>query len=166
MAPSLHIDAYVLKLKWFGAGAPDNAPSVTTPGPTPASAMSDTTSSTSSANTSTTVVSGSFLQVIAHYHVKPGLGDQVGALLVELTEATRREVKNLAYAFYRSPQDPDRYVILEQYTDASGLDDHRASEHFQRLGFGTIIPMLVSREVTSYVVRTGVDGKPVDAVKA
>ncbi|OWQ44004.1 hypothetical protein CDL60_27540 [Roseateles noduli] len=132
--------------------------------------MSDTTSPTASATPSATpsvTASGdSFLQVIAHYHVKPGLGDQVGALLVELTAATRREPKNLAYAFYRSPQDPDRYVILEQYTDASGLDDHRASEHFQRLGFGTIIPMLVSREVTSYVVRTGTDGRPVDAVKA
>lgn len=126
--------------------------------------MSDTTSPT--ATTATTSVGGSFLQVIAHYHVKPGLGDQVGALLVELTEATRRESKNLAYAFYRSPQDPDRYVILEQYADASGLDEHRASEHFQRLGFGTIIPMLVSREVTSYVVRTGADGQPADAVKA
>jgi quinol monooxygenase YgiN len=128
--------------------------------------MSDTTSPTATATaTATTSVGASFLQVIAHYHVKPGLGDQVGALLVELTEATRREAKNLAYAFYRSPQDPDRYVILEQYTDASGLDEHRASEHFQRLGFGTIIPMLVSREVTSYVVRTGADGKPADAVK-
>lgn len=155
-----------MKLKWFGVGAPDNAPSVTTPGPTPTSAMSDTTSPTVSATPSATASGDSFLQVIAHYHVKPGLGDQVGALLVELTAATRREPKNLGYAFYRSPQDPDRYVILEQYTDASGLDDHRASEHFQRLGFGTIIPMLVSREVASYVVRTGVDGKPVDAVKA
>ncbi|ANH70430.1 putative quinol monooxygenase [Mitsuaria sp. 7] len=122
--------------------------------------MSDTSS-----QTAPTSAGGSFLQVIAQYHVKPGLGDQVGALLVELTEATRREAKNLAYAFYRSPQDADRYVILEQYTDASGLDEHRASEHFQRLGFGTIIPMLVSREVTSYVVRTSADGKPVDAVK-
>lgn len=102
----------------------------------------------------------SYLQVIAHYHVKPGLGDQVGALLAELTAATRGEPKNLAYDFYRSPRDPDRYVILEQYTDASGLDEHRASAHFQRLGFGTIIPMLVSREVTSYVVRVGQDGQP------
>ncbi len=124
--------------------------------------MSDTTAPSSPLS----AASGSFLQVIAHYHVKPGLGDQVGALLAELTAATRLEPKNLAYAFYRSPQDPDRYVILEQYTDASGLDEHRASGHFQRLGFGTIIPMLVSREVTSYVVRTGADGKPVDAVKA
>lgn len=129
--------------------------------------MSDTPSPiTSTAPTAPTSAGGSFLQVIAHYHVKSGLGDQVGALLVELTEATRREAKNLAYAFYRSPQDPDRYVILEQYTDATGLDEHRASEHFQRLGFGTIIPMLVSREVTSYVVRIGADGQPVDAVKA
>lgn len=132
--------------------------------PLPVYAMSAKSDSTSP--TAPTLAGGSFLQVIAHYHVKPGLGDQVGALLIELTEATRREPKNLAYAFYRSPQDPDRYVILEQYTDASGLDEHRASEHFQRLGFGTIIPMLVSREVTSYVVRIAADGKPVDAVKA
>lgn len=125
-------------------------------------------SSTPAASTAPTAPTtpGSFLQVIAHYHVKPGLGDQVGALLVELTAQTRREPKNLAYAFYRSPEDPDRYVILEQYTDASGLDEHRASEHFQRLGFGTIIPMLVSREVSSYVVRTGEQGQPIDAVKA
>lgn len=108
----------------------------------------------------------SFLQVIAHYHVQPGLGDQVGALLGELTAATLQEPKNLAYAYYRSPQDPDRYVILEQYTDASGLDEHRASAHFQRLGFGTIIPMLVSREVTSYVVQVGAQGQPVSATKA
>ena len=125
-----------------------------------------TSPSASSAAPAASPAPGSFLQVIAHYHVKPGLGDQVGALLLELTAQTRLEPKNLAYAFYRSPQDPDRYVILEQYTDASGLDEHRASEHFQRLGFGTIIPMLVSREVTSYMVRTGEQGQPIDAVKA
>lgn len=107
----------------------------------------------------------SFLQVIAQYHCKPGLADQVGALLGELTAATRQEKKNLAYDFYRSVQDPDRFVILEQYTDASGLDEHRASEHFQRLGFGTIIPMLVSRDVSSFQVSPGVDGQPATATR-
>ena len=71
--------------------------------------MSDSNASASALPTG----SGSYLQVIAHYHVKPGLGDQVGALLVELTAATRLEPKILAFAFYRSPQDPHRYVILE-----------------------------------------------------
>lgn len=105
-----------------------------------------------------------YLQVIAHYQAKPGLGDQVCALLGELTTATRAEPANLSYEFFRSPQDPDRFVILEQYTDAAGLDAHRASEHFQRLGFGTIIPMLVSRAVTSAMVHPGEPGQPARAV--
>lgn len=106
-----------------------------------------------------------YLHVVAHYHAKPGMGDEVSTLLAELTEATRREPKNLAYAYYRSPQDPDRFVILEEYTDASGLEEHRASAHFQRLGFGTIIPMLVSRQVTSFLVTSGEAGQPQPAVQ-
>lgn len=97
-------------------------------------------------------MANAYLQVIAHYYAKPGNGDRVAALLVELTEATRNEPKNLYYDFFRSPVDPDHIVILEQYTDADGLAVHRETEHFQRLGFGTIIPLLDRREVTSHMV--------------
>ncbi|WAC72277.1 putative quinol monooxygenase [Roseateles sp. SL47] len=105
-----------------------------------------------------------YLQVIAYYHAKPGHGDQVSELLGQLTAATRQEPANLSYDYYRSPQDPDRFVILEQYTDAAGLDAHRASEHFQRLGFGTIIPLLVSRTVSSALVSPTQPGQPAWAV--
>lgn len=107
-----------------------------------------------------------YLQVIAHYHVKPGFGDQVSGLLSQLTEATRQEPANLSYDYFRSPQDPDRFVILEQYTDAAGLDAHRASEHFQRLGFGIIIPLLVSRTVSSAMVYPAEAGQPARAVSS
>jgi quinol monooxygenase YgiN len=43
-------------------------------------------------------------------------------------------------------------VILEKYSDADGLAYHRETEHFQRLGFGTIIPLLDRREVESHMV--------------
>jgi len=43
-------------------------------------------------------------------------------------------------------------VILEKYRDANGLTAHRETEHFQRLGFGTIIPLLERREVSSHMV--------------
>ncbi|WP_435532037.1 putative quinol monooxygenase [Roseateles amylovorans] len=134
------------------------------PIPHPASASSDSAdaaspdSSTRASGAAVVPTASRYLQVIAHYHVKPGLGDRVSELLGELTAATRQEPKNLGYDFYRSPQDPDRFVILERYTDASGLDDHRAAPHFQRLGFGTIIPMLVSRQVQSFEVSVNGDG--------
>ncbi|WP_144107737.1 putative quinol monooxygenase [Paraburkholderia sp. BCC1886] len=93
-----------------------------------------------------------YLQVIAHYFAKPGNGDAIVESLTELAAATRTEPKNLYYEFFRSPLDPDHIVILEQYVDASGLADHRETEHFQRLGFGTIIPLLDRREVSSHMV--------------
>ncbi|WP_345815853.1 putative quinol monooxygenase [Paraburkholderia sp. PREW-6R] len=93
-----------------------------------------------------------YLQVIAHYFAKPGNGDAVLKPLTELADATRNEPKNLYYDFFRSPLDPDHFVILEQYSDADGLAEHRETEHFQRLGFGTIIPLLDRREVSSHMV--------------
>lgn len=132
---------------------PDHSPSSAASAPSPAGASA-----------AVQAPATPYLQVIAHYHAKPGLGDQVSELLGQLTEATRQEAANLSYEFFRSPQDPDRFVILEQYADAAGLDAHRASEHFQRLGFGTIIPMLVSRTVTSAMVYPAEPGSPARAV--
>lgn len=93
-----------------------------------------------------------YLQVIAHYYAKPGNGDALVAPLTELAAATRTEPANLYYEFFRSPLDPDHFVILEEYSDANGLTAHRETEHFQRLGFGTIIPLLDRREVSSHMV--------------
>ena len=97
-------------------------------------------------------MSKSYLQVIAHYHAQPGNADQVCQLLAGLAEATRTEPKNLSYDYFRSPVDPDHFVILEQYSDASGLDAHRGMPHFQEIGIGKIIPLLARREVSSYML--------------
>lgn len=94
-----------------------------------------------------------YLQVIAHYHAKTGNGEKILAPLDELARATRTEPQNLYYEYFRSPRDPDHFVILERYRTAGGLDVHRNTPHFQRLGVGTIIPLLDRREVTSYMVR-------------
>ncbi|KDP85845.1 putative quinol monooxygenase [Cupriavidus basilensis] len=97
-------------------------------------------------------MAASHLQVIAHYFALPGNGDKVCALLAELAAATRGEPDNLYYDFFRSPAQPDHFVILEKYRNAQGLDRHRESAHFQRLGFGAIIPLLDRREVSSHTV--------------
>lgn len=93
-----------------------------------------------------------YFQVIAHYHAQQGQQDQVRALLAELAQASRTEAANLSYAFFVSPEDACHFVILERYTDAAGFDAHRNSEHFQRIGFGQIIPLLERREVSSHMV--------------
>ncbi len=97
-------------------------------------------------------MASAYLQVIAHYFAKPGNGDALVKPLTELAAATRTEPKNLSYEFFRSPLEPDHFVILEQYSSADGLAVHRETEHFQRLAFGTIIPLLERREVESHMV--------------
>ncbi|WP_028604775.1 putative quinol monooxygenase [Ottowia thiooxydans] len=99
--------------------------------------------------------SNSYLQVIAHYFALPGQGDKVCELLAGLAEATRTEPKNLSYEYFRSPTDADHFVILERYSDASGLEAHRQTDHFQKIGFGQIIPLLLRREVSSHMVHVG-----------
>ncbi|MGS0891575.1 putative quinol monooxygenase [Burkholderia stagnalis] len=106
-----------------------------------------------------------YLQVIAHYFAKPGHGDRVIELLAELARETRAEPMNLDYGYFRAPDDPDHFVILERYSDADGLDAHRETPHFQRIAVGAIMPLLDRRDVTRYMVQpdTGTATPPGDA---
>lgn len=99
-------------------------------------------------------MSHTYFQVIAHYHSYPGNQDQVNELLAQLAEHTRSEPANLYYEYFQSTVDPHHFVILEKYKDASGLDAHRDTPHFQSIGVGKIIPLLSRREVESYTVVT------------
>jgi Uncharacterized conserved protein len=89
-------------------------------------------------------------QVIAHYYAREETTDRVLELLAELAAASRTEEANLSYEFYQGAEDRNHIVILERYTDAAGFAAHRESEHFQRIGFGQIIPLLASRSVEEY----------------
>ncbi|AIO29153.1 antibiotic biosynthesis monooxygenase [Burkholderia cepacia] len=94
-----------------------------------------------------------YLQVIAHFFAKPGNGDRVIELLAELAPATRTEPQNLDYAYFRSAENPDHIVILERYRYADGLDVHRDTPHFQRIGVGAIFPLLDRRDVLRFMVQ-------------
>ena len=95
-------------------------------------------------------MAGTYFQVIAHYHVRNGEEDVVAGFLNELAAASRTEVANLSYDYFRSLEDPGHFVILERYTDEAGFAAHRESAHFERFGFQQIIPRLEHRRVESY----------------
>src|SRR3546814_18887887 len=83
-----------------------------------------------------------------------GNQNQVNELLAQLAGHTRNEPANLYYEYFQSTTDPHHFIILEKYKDASGLDQHRDTPHFQTIGVGKIIPLLSKREVESYMVST------------
>jgi quinol monooxygenase YgiN len=69
----------------------------------------------------------------------------------ELAPLSREEPGNRYYQAYQDPAEPRVFRLFEVYEDEAGYQAHMDSDHFQRLAFGTAIPLLESRERAFYV---------------
>jgi quinol monooxygenase YgiN len=90
------------------------------------------------------------LTLIVNWQVQPSKGDVVAAALAEHTLATRQEPGCVQFITYRSQEDPDSFVLYEQYVDEESLEAHRHTPHFQRYVHDTIIPLLAERTFGRY----------------
>lgn len=88
--------------------------------------------------------------VLANYTAKPENTDAVLGLLEELATASRQEPENVSYEYYQQVGAANEILIVEKYTSQAGFDAHHATEHFQQIGAGKIIPQLESRGVETY----------------
>jgi quinol monooxygenase YgiN len=88
------------------------------------------------------------IHVFAQWRVQPGHLDEVLTLLGEVAAKSTREPGNLFYEVHQSTADRQLLVLHEAYRDEPALAAHRATEHFQRLVLGKIVPLLAHREVT------------------
>lgn len=89
--------------------------------------------------------------LVATYHVKPGMAAQVIAALQEMAPlVAQHEPGCLMYQVCRSQEEPDAFLLYEQYADEAALQAHRDAPHFKRIIEGTVIPMLETRERTFY----------------
>lgn len=108
--------------------------------------------------------SGGMRALLARYHAEPGNGDAVVAALREMAEAVARdEPACLTYHAARSTDDPDVFVLYEEYRDEAALLAHRETPHFKALIEGTIVPLLASREREILVPVVGAAGSGDDA---
>lgn len=89
--------------------------------------------------------------VIATYTAHPANAAEVCQLLQLLAQKSRAETANLSYSVSQDLEAPERFYILETYESEAGFKDHRASQHFEEIGFGRIFPLLVNREVRGFV---------------
>jgi autoinducer 2-degrading protein len=86
------------------------------------------------------------------YQFQPGHADGALPLLRALAEATRGEPGCRMYHVHRSPSDPDRVFLYEQYEDEAALAAHREAPHFHEIAVGQIFPMLASRTPEIYTL--------------
>jgi quinol monooxygenase YgiN len=53
------------------------------------------------------------------------------SLVGPFTEATRNEPGNVSFDWFRDPNDPNLWVLVEVFQDQAAGDVHAQSEHFQ-----------------------------------
>ncbi|MER6945322.1 putative quinol monooxygenase [Nonomuraea sp. NPDC000554] len=88
--------------------------------------------------------------VQAVWTARDGEENAVADVIRRITPPSRQEPGNLVYQAHVSAEDPRRFMIYEEYTDAAAFEAHRASEHFQKHVVGDCLARLASREITVY----------------
>src|SRR4051812_33684591 len=89
--------------------------------------------------------------VVARWRAKAGSEERGPAVLDELTRATRAEPGCLGYQPHRATEDPQDFLIYEQYADEEAFQAHTESEHFTRLVLDEAVPdLLESRDRAFY----------------
>ena len=92
--------------------------------------------------------------LIAQVVAAEGQEEIVAAGLAANEAASRQEPGVIEWTVFRSPDDPRRFLLYELYEDATGLEAHRASAHFQRYAT-EVVPLLESREFAAWEPLTG-----------
>jgi quinol monooxygenase YgiN len=71
-----------------------------------------------------TSVNGTQLSLVAILRAKPGLGDELGRRLNALVAPSRAEPGNINYDLHRSNDDPDVWILYENWKSPSDLTTH------------------------------------------
>ena len=90
--------------------------------------------------------------IIARWRPRDGERDKVEAILRELAKEVRTEPGNLQFVVNRSVDDPDDFLLYEQYASEQDFRDHQQTPHFKRLVLEQAVPLLARRERQAFAV--------------
>ena len=68
------------------------------------------------------------ITLLCPINAAPGKGAELKAALQELAAATVQESGNICYRLHTT-DDPDEFIIYEQWKNQAALDSHMATEH-------------------------------------
>jgi quinol monooxygenase YgiN len=94
--------------------------------------------------------------LVVNYVCKPGRGDEVAAALQRMAPlVAANEPGCLHYHCCRSTDDPDRFLLYEQYQDEAAFAAHREMPHFKEIIEGEVAPALDQRARATYTLVAG-----------
>ena len=83
--------------------------------------------------------------VAADYYAMEGKDDEIAGVLRKMIPLSRAEPGCRLYMVNRSPEDPRKFLLYEQYVNEDGYKAHQATDAFKENILGKIVPMLESR---------------------
>ena len=90
--------------------------------------------------------------VVARWRPRDGQIEKIEAILRELAKEIRREPGNLQFIVNRSRDDPNEFLLYEQYVSEQAFLDHRQTPHFKTLVLEQAVPLLERREIHAFSV--------------
>jgi len=90
--------------------------------------------------------------MVAYWRPRAGQAEKIEAILRELVTAVRREPGNIQFVVNRSHDDPNEFLLYEQYTSEQAFRDHQQTAHFKTLVLERAVPLLERRERHGYSV--------------
>ena len=73
------------------------------------------------------------LVIVATLTAKPGHGATLKAALEKVVPPSRAEAGCHRYDLHADNENPDSFVMLEEWRDAAALTEHESTPHFQAL---------------------------------
>jgi quinol monooxygenase YgiN len=90
--------------------------------------------------------------IVARWRPRDGQIEKIEAILRALTKEIRREPGNLQFIVNRSHDDPNEFLLYEQYVSEQAFLDHRQTPHFKTLVLEQAVPLLERREIHTFSV--------------
>lgn len=63
------------------------------------------------------------------FTIKPGKRDEAIAAMTKVAKATQQEAGCIRYNFYADLEDPNRFIVYEEWESQAHLDAHLASDN-------------------------------------
>jgi quinol monooxygenase YgiN len=85
--------------------------------------------------------------LVARYRAREGEGDNVASALTAMAaEVKSNEPGCTDYRAGRSVENPDEFILYEEYVDQAALEAHRETAHFLAIVEAEIVPLLEERQ--------------------
>ncbi|MDR2344431.1 MAG: antibiotic biosynthesis monooxygenase [Planctomycetaceae bacterium] len=85
---------------------------------------------------------------VVQINVLPQYVEQFKIESIENAKNTIKEPQNIRFDVLQQDNDPTKFVLYEAYTDESGLDEHKKTEHYNKWKTN-VEPMMAEKRIAT-----------------